>query len=350
MRGTIGDANTGDGGGACSSNGTGGACSSSGTGGVCSSGGTGGIYGNTGDGGGILYIVATPIGNAQDVTDRARGVLASVDLIAAEDTRSANALLKSLGIDNKTISYHKFNEKYRIDHIISALGRGENVAVISDAGTPCVSDPGSIIVREAASHGFRVTPVCGASAATAALSVCGFTFDSYAFFGFLPRKHGEFGKLLSEMKTIARQREKIAFVFYESPKRIINSINVFADSAPGSVLCLCNDLTKTYEKIYRGAPACVLDELRANPSVEKGEYTLVVMLVNPGGGCGAGDINSIAIKSSPEAELVDYMKKNKCNIKDAITGLIKYGTNYSHKTLYAASLNLKRAFQNEYDE
>jgi 16S rRNA (cytidine1402-2'-O)-methyltransferase len=311
---------------------------------------------------GKLYIVATPIGNAEDMTARARRVLEAADLIAAEDTRAANALFRELGIKNRTVSNHKFNENYRVDHIISELERGAEVAVISDAGTPCVSDPGAIIVRAAIGRGIAVVPVCGASAATAALSVSGFDFDTYAFYGFLPRSKGEIERLLDALAVSAHA----ASVFFESPRRVKKTIGILAERIPDASVCLCNDLTKTYERIYRGKPQSVLDELSANPSAEKGEYTLVChleWLTKKGRRNGAlatmddaaaggdtmvgGDAKAIGGKMdvlSPEAALADYLAKNGGTPKEAVR-MLAVKTGYAKRDLYAASLNLKKMFE-----
>jgi len=324
---------------------------------------------------GTLYIVATPIGNTGDITERAKEILAGVDFIAAEDTRAAGLLLKSLNITNKLISNQKFNEKYREDYILNELEQGKNVAVVSDAGTPCISDPGGVIVRVAAARGIRVTAVCGASAVTAALSICGFIYDAYTFYGYLPRTENGIIKLLEGEGyryggiVKSRRTDKHALVFFESPKRIIKTIKIFNSVIPGASICLCNDLTKKYEKIYRGGPGNILDELSANPSAEKGEYTLVCMpggaagdknIENGGGadglkmanGNGADcDLESCAaagdkpgFKLSPEAAIVDYLIKNGGTPKDAAAYLSNSVniTGYSKKELYAALNNLKK--------
>jgi len=326
---------------------------------------------------GTLYIVATPIGNAGDISERARRALADAGLIAAEDTRTANTLLKTLGIKNKTVSNHKFNENYRVEHIIGELERGVDVAVVSDAGTPCISDPGAIIVRAAVERGIRVKGVGGTSAITTALSVSGFSFDAFTFYGFMPRGRRE---IESAAAGLMNARHAAA-VFFESPKRIKKTLGVFAEVIPCAALCLCNDLTKTYERIYRGAPQAVLDELLANPFAEKGEYTLVCMaggeqaaagsqstdeaqavdaeltvngarapsddinaagmrVVGRGSGRGGGEKN-VPLRLSPEAALIEYMTVRGVSMKEAISTLSNKA-GYTRKGLYAASLNLKK--------
>ena len=259
---------------------------------------------------GTLYVVATPIGDIGDITERARRVLAEADVIAAEDTRAAGLLLQALGIRGNTVSYHKFNERAREGPILDELARWRDVALVSDAGVPCVSDPGAIIVRAAAENGIRVVPVCGPSAVTAALSACGFEFDAFTFYGFLPRTEKDMAKLLNTVMA-ARANHVLTAVFFESPKRIKKSLAVFCAVLPDAELCLCNDLTKKYERVYRGNPREVLDELSSNPSSEKGEYTLVCQLRRDGGAAARHDL-------SPEAAIVDCLVKRGGTLKDAI--------------------------------
>ena len=287
---------------------------------------------------GILYIIATPIGNAEDITARAKRLLAEADIIAAEDTRNARKLLGILGIKNKTVSNHKFNEKTQVDFLISLLQEGKNVAIISDAGTPCISDPGGIIVKAAVDNNIQVIGICGASAVTAALSISGFCFNSFAFYSFLPRNVNEIKKIISVM---LKDSTDIA-VFFESPKRIKKSLEIFAHETPNAELCLCNDLTKMFEKIYRGNPKKILDELNANPSAEKGEYTLAVNTA-------AGKNKEPGMKEntnlSHEAMLVDHIIKNNTSLKDAVNILAQKNKNtISKKDFYAASLKLKKIF------
>jgi len=289
---------------------------------------------------GILYIVATPIGNTGDITDRAKRILNEVDVVAAEDTRTTQILFKILGIHNKTVSNHKFNEKRQVDFLLSELEAGKNVALVSDAGTPCISDPGGVIVSAAAEHGIDVTGVCGASSVITALSVCGFCFGSFAFYGFLPKETKEIKKAIST----ARKSNVITSVFFESPKRVKKSMKIFADDTPDAELCLCNDLTKMYERVYRGNPQKILDELNNNPSAEKGEYTLVANL---------GRESELIIDSSQthEAMIVDHIVKSGGTVKEAVSALAeKHKGSIAKKEFYAASLNLRAVFSENISE
>ena len=283
---------------------------------------------------GSLYIVATPIGNIGDITDRAKLILSQADIVAAEDTRTTGILFNILGIRNKIVSNHKFNEKSQVDYLLAQIENGKNVALVSDAGTPCISDPGGIIVKAAVQRGINVVGVCGASSVITALSVCGFYFKTFTFYGFLPKEIKEIRKLIES----ARNGAAAVSVFFESPKRIIKSLEVFDEAAPEAELCLCNDLTKLYERIYRGSPGEILDELNNNQSAEKGEYTLVANL---------GEAAEYPVESAQtyEAMLVDYIVKNGCSLKEAVGALASSNKGgIAKKEFYSAALRLKTMF------
>ena len=282
---------------------------------------------------GTLYVVATPIGNLEDMTFRAVRVLAEANLIAAEDTRQTRKLLTRYEIKTPTVSCHKFNEAERVSFFIEALASGKNVALVSDAGTPCVADPGGRLVAKAADAGFEVIPVCGASAVAAALSVSGFEISSYAFLGFLPRTE----KLLVEKLSEANDRE--AIIFYESPKRITKTLCAIIKNFPESNICLCNDLTKKFEKIYRGDPEKILAELEANPDAEKGEYTCVAKMKIRKAEEAEARLFSL------EAQLVNIMFEKSVTLREA--SRLLHDTKKkspTKKEIYAASLRLKELF------
>lgn len=285
---------------------------------------------------GTLYVVATPIGNREDISARALKVLNEVDCIAAEDTRTTQNLLRMYNISKQTVSNHKFNEQRSKNTLISFLLEGKSVAVVSDAGTPCISDPGFVLISAAIENHIPVIGICGANAAVTALSVSGFYCNTLSFYGFLPRKE-------SEIKAVflrASNCDLRVCVFYESPKRIIKSIHILQQVVPDSRVCLCNDLTKLYERIYRGNPAEVLGELNGNPDAEKGEYTLVVEFPKV-------LIQQETIKSGEtnEGRLINYMVLNNSSAKEAISALS--GNGISKKELYAASLHLKELFSSD---
>lgn len=285
---------------------------------------------------GTLYVVATPIGNREDISERALKILSEVDCIAAEDTRTTQNLLKMYNISKRTVSNHKFNEQRSKNTLISYLLEGKNVAVVSDAGTPCISDPGFVLISAAIDNAIPVIGICGANAAVTALSVSGFYCNTFSFYGFLPRKE-------SEIKSIflrASNSNVRVCVFYESPKRIIKSIHILQQVLPDSRMCLCNDLTKLYERTYRGIPAQVLEELNGNPDSEKGEYTLVVEFPK-------ASTQQETIKSSEtnEGRLINYMVLNNVSAKEAISALS--GNGITKKELYAAALHLKKLFSSD---
>ena len=219
-----------------------------------------------------LYVVATPIGNFGDFSPRAQEVLSSVGLIAAEDTRVTKGLLTHFGIHTACVSNHKFNEEDRADPIIERmLTENIDVALVTDAGTPAISDPGSVLVDKALQAGIEVLAVPGPTAMASALSVSGFDTREFAFYGFLPRKRGDLSKKLHEMAL----GPKIAVV-HESPHRVIELMEVIASEFPLSRVSASCDLTKFYEKTIRGYAPEVLSMLESNEKTEKGEYCLVL--------------------------------------------------------------------------
>ena len=226
---------------------------------------------------GKLYIVATPIGNSRDMSPRGRDILSSVDIIAAEDTRRSMVLLGKLEIRNKLVSNHKFNEYGKARYFVDEMLAGKSIAVITDAGTPCISDPGNELIRAAVEAGIDVIGVPGCCAAVTALSVSGFDLSSFLFYGFFPRENAERRKLLEKL----RRGDTRTFVFYESPKRIMELVDFFVASEAGVRMCLCNDLTKLHEMSFRGTPAEVKDKLLAKGNYEKGEYVSALCLALP---------------------------------------------------------------------
>lgn len=281
---------------------------------------------------GKLYIVATPIGNSEDMTDRAKRVLREAGVVAAEDTRTTQKLFQLLGIQNKLVANHKFNENRQAGHLVSELLAGKNVAVVSDAGTPCVSDPGHVIVSEAVSNGIEVVGVCGASAVMTALSVSGFPLVSFAFYGFFPRENKAMKDALREIKDSGVR----VSVFFESPRRVLPSLALIAEELPEARLCLCNDLTKLYERVYRGLPSEVLAEVSENPDREKGEYTMVIYTP------GAPPAVPAAAPVTCESMLVDHIARHGGTVKSAIQELqLLHRGKIAKKELYAAALRLK---------
>jgi 16S rRNA (cytidine1402-2'-O)-methyltransferase len=293
---------------------------------------------------GRLYIVATPIGNLGDMTPRAIEILRGVDIIAAEDTKNSMTLLAKFDIKTKLVSNHKFNETGSADYFIGELLNGRNIAVISDAGTPCVSDPGNVLVKKAIENNIEVIGIPGACAAITAVCVSGVVANAkpFVFLGFFPRENAEIKKVAQKIKNSPG-----VYIFYESPKRITKTIGIFAETLPDCDICLCNDLTKKFEKIYRGSPGKILGELRVNPSAEKGEYTVVADIPqSPVNAAHCHPLSKGGIDAqSTESIIVDVMIKQKCAVRDAVKYIASdsaYGL--SKNEVYAASLNLKKLF------
>ena len=284
---------------------------------------------------GKLYIVATPIGNARDMSPRGRQILEEVDMIAAEDTRRSMVLLGKLEIRNKLVSNHKFNEYGKAKYFVGEMLAGKSVAVITDAGTPCISDPGNELIRAAVDAGVPVIGVPGCCAAVTALSVSGFDLSSFLFYGFFPRENAERRKLLEKM----RRADTRTFAPYESPKRIMELVDFLIDSGAKCRLCLCNDLTKLHEMSFRGTPAGVKEQLLAKGNYDKGEYAVVLELDED------YLFRKVEHTVSAEAMLVDAMVAGGLDAKEAVAAVLDDENNsYSKNELKAAALRLKCLF------
>ena len=285
---------------------------------------------------GTLYIVATPIGNSRDMSPRGMQILTEADIIAAEDTRRSMVLLNKLGIKNKLVSNHKFNEYGKAKYFIGEMKAGKSVAVITDAGTPCISDPGNELIKAAVEEGIRVVGVPGCCAAVNALAISGFDLSSFTFYGFFPRENAERRKLLEKL----RRGDTRTFALYESPKRIMDLVDFFIESGADVRLCLCNDMTKLHEMSFRGTPAEVKEQLLAKGNYDKGEYA-IVLEVQP-----EYVFNKVEHTVSPEAMLVDAMVAGGLSGKEAVAAVLADENNsYSKNELKAAALRLKKLFE-----
>jgi len=218
---------------------------------------------------GTLYIVSTPIGNMEDITLRALRILKEVDLIAAEDTRRTGLLLKHFGIQAPLTSYFEGNELKKKEFILAKLKEGKNVALVSDAGTPGVSDPGFRLIQLAIANQLRIVPIPGSSAVITALSVSGLPTDAFLFKGFLPHKSKKRRDLLKELENV---RETL--IFYESPHRISETVRDILEILGDREIVLTRELTKVYEEIIRGKVSEILNQL--GDRTLKGEITLVI--------------------------------------------------------------------------
>lgn len=217
----------------------------------------------------MLYVVPTPIGNLDDITIRAVRVLGEVDVIAAEDTRHSGMLLKHLGISKPMLSFHEHNEAARTRELVGRLGRGESVALITDAGMPSVSDPGFCLVRACARAGLGLTVLPGPCALVTALAGSGFPTHAFFFGGFLPVKSGRRANAIGD----ALLRSETA-IFYESPHRLLRSLSEIADRAPDREVCVARELSKKFEEYRRGAAADLILHYEAHPP--KGEIVLLI--------------------------------------------------------------------------
>ena len=219
-----------------------------------------------------LYVVATPIGNLADLSLRAIEVLKAVDLIAAEDTRHSQRLLQHYGVDTTVMAYHDHSDERALVKITECLANGGSVALVSDAGTPLISDPGYRLVRYVQDAGFTVRPVPGACAAIAALSVSGLATDRFLFEGFLPASAGTRANRLAELSSATA-----TLIFYEAPHRVLESLRAMADTLGGErEAVLAREVTKTFETIKRGNLAALVEFVQGDSNQQKGEIVLVV--------------------------------------------------------------------------
>src|SRR5215469_2111854 len=217
----------------------------------------------------MLYVVSTPIGNLGDITLRGLEVLKSVDVVAAEDTRHSGLLLKHFGIKKSFVSYHEHNEAARTAELVGRLARGENVALITDAGTPALSDPGMRLIRECINRELPFTIIPGSSAILIALLGSGFSTDKFSFRGFLPLKSGQRER---ELRTAAESEETT--LFFESPYRLLKTLQACGSIMPERRLCIARELTKKFEEFRRGTAAELLAYYETHQV--KGEIVLIV--------------------------------------------------------------------------
>jgi 16S rRNA (cytidine1402-2'-O)-methyltransferase len=218
----------------------------------------------------MLYIVSTPIGNLGDITYRASEILEIVDIIAAEDTRRTRILIDNLAIKAKSlISYNEHNEEKKITELINAMKSGKTVALVSDSGTPCISDPGFKLVRECILQGISIIPVPGPSAILAALVASGLPTDSFAYYGFISKKPGRKKELLRKIKEMDETA-----IIYESPYRIAKTLALMEAIMPEKNICVCREITKKFEEFLRGKPGEVMEKIGRR--ILKGEMVIVI--------------------------------------------------------------------------
>ena len=280
---------------------------------------------------GTLYVVGTPIGNLNDITFRALDVLKNVDYIACEDTRQSLKLLNHYDIKKKLVAYHKFNENNKSDPIIDDLRKGMDIAIITDAGTPCISDPGYILIKKAHENNINVIAIPGASAVVSSLSVSGLDTKQFSFIGFLPKENSKIKEEINKMLNSSIN----TFVLYESPKRLVKLVGKLVEHFPNSKIYIASDLTKIHERGFFGNILEVYNQIQNDKDIEKGEYAVILEKED--------NIDSgidVDTNMSLESKLVDLMVKEKITLKDAITELSKK-EKISKNEIYNASLNLK---------
>ena len=283
----------------------------------------------------MLYVVATPIGNLGDMSPRAVEVLKSVALIAAEDTRMTMKLTQRFGIETPLTSCHRHNEQGKAEGIVRRmLEEGIDVAVVTDAGTPAISDPGTILVRQVAEAGIEVVAVPGPSAMSAAMSVSGIDVTEFTFLGFLPREKKD---LQAALRSAAQRTQ--AGIVHESPYRVLDFMRVLADTLPQAYVSVSCDLSKLHELTLRGPVAEVLARMEANDKTEKGEYCIVI------------DFRAVP-REEPKAEstlclearLLDLLLQG-ADMRDASRRLVEEGE--KKNAVYAAALRLKGMLREE---
>lgn len=277
-----------------------------------------------------LYVVATPIGNLNDLSPRMREVLSECDLIAAEDTRVTMKLLNHFEIKKPLVSCHRHNEEARAPQIVERmLSEDLTVALTCDAGTPAISDPGNLLVAAAWEAGIPVSPISGPSAVVTALSASGFDARTFAFYGFLPREK----KALDDKLDGIRASGVPVAVFYESPHRIVDLIREIARMWPGCMLLVGCDLSKKYENLQRGSAEAVLAVLSVNPNVEKGEYCVVVQVPAP-----------VPVEEK-QADAATYILAKMLSGLDLRASADAAATaGYARNEIYRAKLEIKRRF------
>jgi 16S rRNA (cytidine1402-2'-O)-methyltransferase len=276
-----------------------------------------------------LYIVATPIGNVTDISLRALHLLALVDAVACEDTRNTGHLLSRFGLSKPLLAAHQHNEREVADKLVARLRAGERIALVSDAGTPGVSDPGARIVDAVRAAGLRVVPLPGPSAAIAALSASGLVNDRFYFVGFLPAKAKQRESALAELLTVGA-----TLVFYEAPHRIVDCVEALcAVFQPERQVVFARELTKMFEEIHRCPLSEALAWVKADPHREKGEFVVLVEGAEVGGDA-----------AEAEAERILGILLTECSVKQA-ANLAAQITGRKKNALYERALALKGSAQ-----
>lgn len=270
-------------------------------------------------------MVATPIGNLEDITLRALRVLKEVDLIAAEDTRHSRILLSAYNIKTPLISLHEHNEKERSALIVSRIKDGKSVAYVSDAGTPCISDPGYLLVNFALENKISVIPVPGPSALITALSVCGLPADHFLFCGFLPPKENKRRRFLESIKD-----EEKTIIFYESPARITDALKDIYDVLGDRQIVVARELTKVFEEIKRGRISDITAQVSAGKT--KGEFTVILQ------GAFHGPVS--LTEDEIQEKLLQLWAERSMSLRDAVADVVRQ-TGLPRKKVYDIAVKIR---------
>jgi 16S rRNA (cytidine1402-2'-O)-methyltransferase len=280
---------------------------------------------------GTLYVAATPIGNLEDLTFRALRVLKDVSLIAAENVSHTRALCRHYAIKTKVTSYNQHNEKARGRELIGRLKSGEDVALVTDAGTPGISDPGAFLVGLALDEGIKVSPIPGASAVMAALSVCGLPTEAFVFMGFLPNRAGRRRRVLDFLKT-----EKRATVFFEAPHRIMETLRDLGEVLGDRTVLLAREITKVFEEIRRGPASELMSHLGQDRP--RGEFTLVVA------GADQATCSESHIESDLQKKIKTLLKKKGMTLVE-VARKVSEEERLPYRRVYRACLALRAAME-----
>jgi len=278
---------------------------------------------------GDLFVVATPIGNMEDITLRALKILEKVDIIAAEDTRHTGRLLNHYNIKKKLVSCHEHNETLRSIYFLERLNNGESIAIVTDAGTPSVSDPGYRLIKKAIENSINIIPIPGVSAVTTAISAAGLPTDSFIFAGFLPKKKA---KRIKQLKALCMESSTI--ILYESPKRIINLMEEIKEVMGNRYGVVAREMTKIHEEFIRGTMSEISYTLKERQSI-KGECTLLI----------TGFLPTVQKKTHIDESVRDEIKQNLKEAESSISNISKviakkYGL--LRQSVYGEALRIKK--------
>jgi len=278
---------------------------------------------------GTLYVVSTPIGNLEDITLRALKVLKSVDIIAAENVAHTRKLCKHYGIKTRVGSYNQHNQKVKAPELIKRLKSDSNIAIVTDAGTPGISDPGAYLINRANSEGIRVTPIPGPSAVIAALSVSGMPTEKFVFLGFLPNRSGKRKRYLKGLIS-----EKRTIVFFEAPHRVKGTLVDLREILGDRQMVLIREMTKVFEETKNGTVSAILAEL--TPDRPRGEYTLVL--------AGSKEEETTALREGVLNRIEKLLREKKLSTKD-IADLVARDEGLGYRQVYKECLVRKNALE-----